>query len=69
MRSVRGPPGVTVAVGVGVEVVIIVIGVFVETVAGSGVESSEEMLAQPASKNRRIAKGRSRLISLNQLAY
>lgn len=67
MRSVRGPPGVTDGVGEIVEVAVTV-SVLAGTVAGSGVESSEEILAQPASRNREIVMDRKRRIILGLLA-
>ena len=64
MRSVRGPPGVTDGVGEVVGVAVEV-DVLAGRVAGTGVESSEEILAQPASKNRETAIDRKRRIILN----
>jgi len=52
---------VLVGVEVGVEDAIAT-GVLVETVTASGVESSDEISAQPVSRNRRIANVRNRRI-------
>ena len=48
--------------------VAVTVSVLVGTVAGSGVESSEEILAQPANKNREIEIVRNRRIILGLLA-
>ena len=68
LRNVCGPPGVTVGVMVAVDVAVGVL-VLGGTVAGSGVESSAEMLAQPVSRLRKIARVRNRRIILNQSVH
>lgn len=68
MRRVRGPPGVMVGV-MGVAVVLVEVGVFGGTVAGSGVGRSEARLAQPVSRDRKIAIVRNLRIILNQLGH
>ena len=61
MRNVRGPPGVTEG-GTGVAGVVTGVVVLVGAVTGSGVDSSEEILAQPFNNNRKIARVRNRRI-------